>query len=33
LIQQAVYLARLSRNLLKGEALTAFIQRSVELIK
>ena len=33
LIQQAVDLARLSRNLLKGEALTAFIQRSVELIK
>jgi len=33
LIQQAVDLARLSRNLLKGEALTAFIQRSVEVIK
>jgi molecular chaperone HtpG len=33
LIQQAVDLARLSRNLLKGEALTEFIQRSVELIK
>ena len=33
LIQQAVDLARLSKNLLKGEALTDFIQRSVELIK
>jgi molecular chaperone HtpG len=33
LIQQAVDLAKLSKNLLKGEALTKFIQRSVELIK
>ncbi len=33
LIQQALDLARLSQNLLKGEALTAFIKRSVELIK
>ncbi|MGA1030129.1 MAG: molecular chaperone HtpG [Flavobacteriaceae bacterium] len=33
LIQQALDLARLSQNLLKGEALTQFIQRSVELIK
>ena len=32
-IQQAVDLARLSKNLLKGEALTDFIHRSVELIK
>ena len=33
LIQQALDLARLSQNLLKGEALTAFIQRSLDLIK
>ena len=33
LIQQAVDLARLSQNLLKGEELTQFIQRSVDLIK
>ena len=33
LIQQALDLAKLSQNLLKGEALTQFIQRSVELIK
>ncbi|MDA0936329.1 MAG: molecular chaperone HtpG [Bacteroidetes bacterium] len=33
LIQQALDLARLSQNLLKGEALTAFIKRSFDLIK
>ena len=33
LIQQAVDLARLSKNLLKGEEMTQFIQRSVDLIK
>ena len=33
LIQQAVDLAKLSQNLLKGEELTQFIQRSVDLIK
>ena len=33
LIQQADDLARQSKNLLKGEALPDFIQRSVELIK
>tara|TARA_B100001173_G_scaffold311628_1_gene329519 strand:+ start:3497 stop:5374 length:1878 start_codon:yes stop_codon:yes gene_type:complete len=33
LIQQALDLARLSQNLLKGEALTTFIKRSVDLIK
>ncbi|NCF31637.1 MAG: molecular chaperone HtpG [Bacteroidetes bacterium] len=33
LIQQALDLALLSQNLLKGEALTAFIKRSVDLIK
>jgi molecular chaperone HtpG len=33
LIQQSLDLARLSQNLLKGEALTNFIKRSVELIK
>ena len=33
LIQQSLDLARLSQNLLRGEALTAFIKRSVELIK
>ena len=33
IIQQALDLARLSQNQLKGEALTQFIQRSVDLIK
>ena len=33
LILQALDLARLSQNILKGEALTAFIKRSVDLIK
>lgn len=33
LIEQTLDLARLSQNLLKGEELTQFIQRSVELIK
>jgi molecular chaperone HtpG len=33
LIQQALDLAKLSQNLLKGEALTQFIKRSVDLIK
>ena len=33
LIQQALDLAKLSQNLLKGEALTQFLQRSVDLIK
>lgn len=33
LIQQSLDLARLSQNLLKGEELTKFIQRSVDLIK
>jgi len=33
LIQQALDLARLSQNLLKGEALTTFIKRSFDLIK
>ena len=33
LIEQALDLAKLSQNLLKGEALTQFIQRSVDLIK
>ena len=33
LIQQSLDLAKLSQNLLKGEALTQFIQRSVDLIK
>ena len=33
LIQQALDLAKLSQNLLKGEALTQFIQRSVDFIK
>jgi len=33
LINQALDLARLSQNLLKGEELTQFIQRSIELIK
>ena len=33
LILQALDLARLSQNLLKGDELTKFIQRSVDLIK
>ena len=33
LIVQALDLARLSQNLLKGEELTKFIQRSIDLIK
>ena len=33
LIQQTLDLSRLSQNLLKGEELTNFIQRSVDLIK
>jgi len=33
LITQALDLARLSQNLLKGEELTAFIKRSYEMIK
>ena len=33
LIQQTLDLARLSQNLLKGEELTKFIVRSVDLIK
>ena len=33
LIQQTLDLARLSQNLLKGQELTSFIQRSVDLIK
>src|SRR5690554_1617862 len=33
LINQAVDLAKLSRNLLKGEELTAFIKRSYEILK
>lgn len=33
LVQQALDLARLSQNLLKGEELTAFVKRSFELIK
>ena len=33
LILQALDLAKLSQNQLKGEALTKFIQRSVEMIK
>ena len=33
LIKQGVDLAKLSQNLLKGEDLTSFIKRSVELIK
>ena len=33
LIKQALDLAKLSQNLLKGEDLTQFIQRSVDLIK
>ena len=33
LIKQSLDLARLSQNLLKGEELTSFIKRSIELIK
>lgn len=33
LVNQALDLAKLSKNLLKGEALTAFIKRSYEMIK
>ena len=33
LIKQGLDLARLSQNLLKGEEITAFIQRSLDLIK
>lgn len=33
LVNQALDLAKLSQNLLKGEALTAFVKRSFELIK
>jgi molecular chaperone HtpG len=33
LIKQSLDLARLSQSLLKGEELTAFIQRSFEMIK
>ena len=33
LIKQGVDLAKLSQNLLKGEALTDFVKRSYELIK
>lgn len=33
LIKQALDLAKLSQNLLKGEALTAFVKRSFEMIK
>lgn len=33
LVKQALDLAKLSQNLLKGEALTAFVKRSFELIK
>jgi molecular chaperone HtpG len=33
LAKQALDLARLSQNLLKGEELTAFVKRSFELIK
>ena len=33
LIQQTLDLARLSQGLLKGEALTKFLQRSLDLIK
>ena len=31
--KQALDLAKLSQNLLKGEALTAFVKRSFEMIK
>ena len=33
LIKQSVDLARLSQNLLKGEELTSFINRSFDMIK
>ena len=33
LIRQGIDLAKLSQNLLKGEELTSFIKRSMELIK
>jgi molecular chaperone HtpG len=33
LVKQALDLAKLSQNLLKGEELTAFVKRSFELIK
>ena len=33
LVKQALDLAKLSQNLLKGEALTAFVKRSFELLK
>ncbi len=33
LVKQALDLAKLSQNLLKGEALTAFVKRSFEMIK
>jgi molecular chaperone HtpG len=32
LVKQALDLAKLSQNLLKGEALTAFVKRSFEMI-
>ena len=33
MVKQALDLAKLSQNLLKGEELTAFVRRSFELIK
>jgi molecular chaperone HtpG len=33
LVKQALDLAKLSQNLLKGEELTAFVKRSFDLIK
>jgi len=33
LVNQALDLAKLSKNLLKGEEMTAFIKRSYEMIK
>jgi molecular chaperone HtpG len=33
LIEQSLDLARLSKGLLKGEALTRFIQRSFDMVK
>ncbi len=33
LVKQALDLAKLSQNLLKGEELTAFVKRSFEMIK
>ena len=33
LIRQSLDLAKLSQNLLKGEELTSFVQRSFEMIK